>query len=223
MPPEDRGIITKWDDAKGFGFIKPGRGDGPDIFLHISDVRKGMFRRPLSGDVVYYQIVRDAASGKPRACNAYLVEAFPETVRREPRHTGRRSRSWVWFAALVLWPICCSVYVWKSAGNIVPLVAYAVVSLITLGMYHDDKRRAQCGEWRISEASLHAAELFGGWPGALIGQRWFRHKTSKGEYLFMFWVIVLFHAVGWFDHLVLSGEIRKAVGQQIEKMEKTRR
>ena len=33
--------------------------------------------------------------------------------------------------------------------------------------------------------------LFGGWPGALLGQRVFRHKTKKAEFQFVFWVSVL--------------------------------
>jgi len=37
---------------------------------------------------------------------------------------------------------------------------------------------------------LHLLSLLGGWPGALIGQGLFRHKTSKQSFQFMFWLTV---------------------------------
>jgi uncharacterized membrane protein YsdA (DUF1294 family) len=41
-------------------------------------------------------------------------------------------------------------------------------------------------------------ELVGGWPGALLAQQVFRHKTRKLSYQVVFWTIVVLHAVGWF-------------------------
>jgi cold shock CspA family protein len=46
MPDKERGVLTKWDDAKGFGFIKPSNSAGTEIFIHISEIRR-MSRRPL--------------------------------------------------------------------------------------------------------------------------------------------------------------------------------
>jgi uncharacterized membrane protein YsdA (DUF1294 family) len=61
--------------------------------------------------------------------------------------------------------------------------AYAIVmSAVTYWAYASDKRRAQEGEWRVSEARLHLLELLGGWPGAFLAQRRLRHKCSKGSY-----------------------------------------
>ncbi len=36
-------------------------------------------------------------------------------------------------------------------------------------------------------------ELIGGWPGAFLAQRVFRHKISKRSYQVEFWIIVLLH------------------------------
>ncbi len=69
----------------------------------------------------------------------------------------------------------------------------AVVSIYTFLAYRSDKRRSEAGIWRIPEATLHLAELMGGWPGGLIAQRVFRHKTAKGAYQVTFWVIILLH------------------------------
>ena len=46
---------------------------------------------------------------------------------------------------------------------------------------------------------LHMLEALGGWPGALVGQRWFRHKTRKARFQGVFWAIVLapVAVLGW--------------------------
>lgn len=76
------------------------------------------------------------------------------------------------------------------------------VSLFTLLAYRTDKRRAEAGEWRIPESTLHMAELAGGWPGAFLAQRIFRHKISKVSYQVVFWIIVLLHQMAALDYLI---------------------
>ena len=77
------------------------------------------------------------------------------------------------------------------------VAAYVLMSVVALGVYWIDKRRATRGNWRISEATLHGIELLGGWPGAWIAQRLFHHKRSKTPYLIVFWAIVGIHALAW--------------------------
>jgi len=80
--------------------------------------------------------------------------------------------------------------------------AYSVpISALSYASYGADKRRAQKGEWRIAESTLHLLELLGGWPGAFLGQRRFRHKTSKASYQFSFWLIVFAYQFAAFDSL----------------------
>lgn len=74
---------------------------------------------------------------------------------------------------------------------------YLIMSAFAFAMYRADKRRAGGGAWRVSEATLHTIELFGGWPGALAAQRVFRHKWRKPSYMAVFWLIVALHALGW--------------------------
>jgi uncharacterized membrane protein YsdA (DUF1294 family) len=38
----------------------------------------------------------------------------------------------------------------------------------------------------------------GGWPGALIAQNDFRHKTRASTYLWILWGIIAIHLMGWF-------------------------
>jgi len=81
--------------------------------------------------------------------------------------------------------------IWVVAG------VHGVMSVVALLMYGWDKRRAVRGRWRITESSMHWVELLGGWPGAWVGQRMFRHKRAKGRYMAVFWGIVAMHVVGW--------------------------
>jgi uncharacterized membrane protein YsdA (DUF1294 family) len=77
------------------------------------------------------------------------------------------------------------------------LFIYVIASVVAFVAYGVDKRAASRGRWRSSEASLHTIELLGGFAGAFIAQRVFRHKWRKRRYMVVFWLIVLLHALGW--------------------------
>lgn len=64
-----KGVLKTWKEDRGFGFISPD-GGGKDIFIHISAL-KGTSRRPVTGDVIYYQSAKDN-QGKFKAVNAYI-------------------------------------------------------------------------------------------------------------------------------------------------------
>lgn len=70
---------------------------------------------------------------------------------------------------------------------------WLVLSAVTYALYFRDKRKAEAGEWRIPESTLHLAELIGGWPAAFFAQREFRHKISKQSYQATFWMIVILY------------------------------
>lgn len=74
---------------------------------------------------------------------------------------------------------------------------YGVVSVISFLQYRADKKRAATSVRRIAERSLHAVELLGGWPGALVAQQVYRHKTRKVRFQMVFWIIVALHQVAW--------------------------
>jgi uncharacterized membrane protein YsdA (DUF1294 family) len=77
---------------------------------------------------------------------------------------------------------------------------YAVASLIAFATYAVDKGQAGAEGPRVSERALHALEAIGGWPGALVAQRQFRHKTRKPRFQLIFWLIVTAHlgtAAAW--------------------------
>jgi len=74
------------------------------------------------------------------------------------------------------------------------LALVAVTSLASFAAYGLDKRRASTGGRRVPERTLHLLAALGGWPGAILGQRQFRHKTRKVPFLIAFWAVVLLHA-----------------------------
>jgi len=73
------------------------------------------------------------------------------------------------------------------------LIVVAVMSSICFIAYGFDKRQATRGGRRISERTLHVLAFLGGWPGAILGQRQFRHKTKKMEFRVVFWLVVVLH------------------------------
>jgi uncharacterized membrane protein YsdA (DUF1294 family) len=70
-------------------------------------------------------------------------------------------------------------------------VVYLVASVVTVVAYAFDKSAAMEGRWRTKESTLHLLALAGGWPGAWISQRLFRHKTAKSTFIAVFVLSVL--------------------------------
>lgn len=74
---------------------------------------------------------------------------------------------------------------------------YALTGMIAFTAYAIDKRAAVRGGWRIGEKQLHAWSFAGGFAGAWLGQRVFRHKRRKTGFMIIFWLSVTLHALGW--------------------------
>jgi uncharacterized membrane protein YsdA (DUF1294 family) len=79
----------------------------------------------------------------------------------------------------------------------IALACYTTFSLAAVVAYSLDKRAAQAGGWRVRERTLHIIALLGGWPGAFVAQRLFRHKTRDTGFLVVFWLIGAVHASAW--------------------------
>jgi uncharacterized membrane protein YsdA (DUF1294 family) len=78
---------------------------------------------------------------------------------------------------------------------------YAMASAATFLVYGLDKGLATRGARRVPERTLHLLELLGGWPGALVGMRTFRHKSQKTSFRVVTYAIVLLHAGAWAAYL----------------------
>jgi len=65
------------------------------------------------------------------------------------------------------------------------------LSFVTFLLYMIDKGAATQGWWRQQESLLHTFSLLGGWPGAMIAQQLFHHKTRKESFRVLFWGTVV--------------------------------
>lgn len=65
--------------------------------------------------------------------------------------------------------------------------------MLTFCVYAFDKSAAMNRRWRTIEEALHRLSLIGGWPGALIAQRLFHHKSKKASFQGTFWFTVIVH------------------------------
>ncbi|HET8897170.1 MAG TPA: DUF1294 domain-containing protein [Rhodanobacteraceae bacterium] len=178
------GKISEWNDERGFGFIVPTGGD-ERAFLHVSAM-KSRARRPAVGDPVTYTLRKDA-QGRPQAIAVRFAVAAVEANRR-----GRFPRAIL--GVLALLGIAGACYL----GRLPILLAtgYGVFSVLSFGAYLKDKSAAKQQTWRTPESSLHLLDLLGGWPGALMAQQWFRHKTVKQPFQFIFWLTVAANLAG---------------------------
>jgi uncharacterized membrane protein YsdA (DUF1294 family) len=112
--------------------------------------------------------------------------------------------SWWWFGFLALLLVLPGLGLHRLSqwidGRV--LVAVPLVgSVFAFFLYRHDKKRAIEDGWRVPESMLHLVEVLGGWPGALLGQRVFRHKSSKVSYQFAFWGIVIVYEIVALDFL----------------------
>ena len=178
-----QGILTSWNDEKGFGFITP-RAGTKDVFLHIRALPPGR-PRPVGGETVSYELGSDE-KGRPRALRAEIIGQGPGFF---TSHAG------LLFPAAFLLALLAA----TLAHALPPWIAivYFAASAVTALAYAADKMKAQGGAFRISEATLHWLEAAGGWPGALMAQRIFRHKTRKRSFQIIVWLIVLAHLALW--------------------------
>jgi uncharacterized membrane protein YsdA (DUF1294 family)/cold shock CspA family protein len=181
------GTLVQWDDAKGYGFIAPD-GEGARLFVHIRAF--GLRRhRPIVGERLSYRAAQDA-QGKWRAADVQAL-APASTPADQGRDRGLELLLVPAFALLVL----VSHLAW---GLPQPLwSAFTGLSLATFLVYWMDKRASVKGRARVSERTLHALALAGGWPGALLAQHLLRHKTRKPAFLRFFWLTVCLNLLGF--------------------------
>jgi len=88
----DRGVLVRWNDEKGFGFIQPEKNAAQDVFIHISVLKK-MARKPIVGDSILYQ-TEVQNDGKRKAVIASIEGVAVIAARATPRsHSHVQSRN----------------------------------------------------------------------------------------------------------------------------------
>lgn len=179
------GQISEWNAERGFGFIQP-NGGGDRTFVHISALQTRS-QPPSVGTSVVYSLGKDKR-GRPQAqAVSFTHQAFSSAQQKMAL-----PRALIGVVALIVVAIAF------AAGLLAPKFAatYAGLSLLSFLMYMKDKHAARNAMWRTPEHTLHFLDLFGGWPGGLIAQQKFHHKTAKRSFQFIFWLSVLGNLVG---------------------------
>lgn len=91
-----------------------------------------------------------------------------------------------------------------------PLVMWLLLaSVLTFVIYAGDKMAARKSWRRVPESTLLVLGLVGGWPGAVLSQQLFRHKTQKQPFKTYFFITALLNigvmvALYWFYPNVIS-------------------
>lgn len=184
-----QGQISEWDDKRGFGFVRPREGAGR-VFVHISAFPPGS-RRPALEDMVRYGLAHDER-GRPRATNVTYISG--QTLAREWRRQSKGMSPATLIAATFLALVAAAVIVGLLHWAV--LVLYVLASVVTYSAYANDKYAAQTGRWRTNEGTLYLLGLAGGWPGGLIAQYRFRHKTKKISFQIFYWLTVGLNCMG---------------------------
>ncbi|ETC47267.1 cyanate transport [Salmonella enterica subsp. enterica serovar Montevideo str. CFSAN004346] len=68
---------------------------------------------------------------------------------------------------------------------------FLLANVLTLAIYGIDKTAARKTWRRVPESTLLVFGVVGGWPGAIVGQQLFRHKTQKQPFKTYFIVSVI--------------------------------
>ena len=190
-----QGRIAKWNDERGFGFISPCEGDN-SVFVHISSFpRSG--RRPGVNEAVSYTLAFDS-HGRPQANNVrFILAQRSASPMRQMRQMRQIPRAGVAVPIAFAMSFLVALAALAAVGRLEMswLALYYGASIITYGAYARDKTAAQNERRRIPESKLHLMSLIGGWPGALIAQALFRHKTRKPSFLIRYWLTVIVNCI----------------------------
>lgn len=69
--PRHTGVVARFMDEKGFGFVKPDAG-GKDVFVHHTGIIGTGFKSLAPGQRVEYELVQDAKG--PRAAELVILD-----------------------------------------------------------------------------------------------------------------------------------------------------
>jgi len=214
----ETGELVDWNDDRGYGFALSERGER--YFVHIKSIER-IATRPRVGDRLSFThgVGRD---GRPAAVNVKILGANPlpsRAVRERgnPASTPRPAFGWRLATAGVLSALLLIALLLDHAPLWLGL-AYLIMGIISACLYAADKRYAETGQWRISEAMLLATDLGFGIIGGLLAQQVFRHKTAKQSYIGSTMLLCFVHilwlgglAGGWIEPAAVTDLVSESI------------
>jgi uncharacterized membrane protein YsdA (DUF1294 family)/cold shock CspA family protein len=198
-----QGSVIRWDDARGFGFIRSATSTS-DVYFHVRDFRGAALERPRHGLAVTFEEIHIGGKG-PRAMavqaagsptSATGAAARPASNRRPGRqreHSHKGSGAAIGVPLMIAYFASVGWGVWVHRLPWWALVASLLLNAATFFAYMQDKYAATQRAWRIKEDTLHLWSLVGGWWGAWLAQQAIRHKSNKRSFQSTYWVTVVAH------------------------------
>ena len=80
--------------------------------------------------------------------------------------------------------------------NTLLIVYLLLINIAAFALFGADKKRARRGDWRISEKALFLSAVLGGSLGAMIGMRFFHHKTRHWYFVIGIPAILVLQIIG---------------------------
>lgn len=184
----ETGELIEWNDDRGFGFVQPAA--GAKLFIHITAFERPI-RRPEVGDRLAFRR-GPGKDGRPSVVAAQIAGGTFRPKLRSPSperiEGAQAARAYRLLAAVLL----------LAAAVVLPVPRLVILAYVGMGAlsfiaYWLDKRAANAGAWRTSEATLHGIDFCGGIVGGLLAQAALHHKTAKPDYAFVTFGIVVIH------------------------------
>ncbi|MCK5719415.1 MAG: cold shock and DUF1294 domain-containing protein [Thiomargarita sp.] len=179
----DQGIIVKYDERRGFGFI---RSDAfsEDIFVHIQNVKDQ--KKLLVGQNVSFNTKRtnkglsavDVVLGREQTSPYVLYGMIALLITAGIAYA---SFFYLFESELQTWNLIFSYMI--------------AVNLSTFLFYGYDKMIAGTSFLRVPELVLHGLALIGGSPVGFVAQKFFHHKTIKTSFQLAYWIIVIMQII----------------------------
>lgn len=191
------GIVSTWNEEKGFGFITPTR-DAKKIFFHIKDF-SDLHKRPVVNLKVRFSASRDS-DGRQCAVNVIPLKG----------HKKLRKTTWQRSYSLLIAGVFSCILFYLCDSRVLPVEIaglYGTMSFLTATIYVKDKKAALSGQWRTPENKLHALSLFFGWPGAMLAQSFLRHKSSKTSFRIIYWLTIIANCSFLYWLVTLDGRL----------------
>lgn len=184
-----QGKIINYNTEKGYGFIKSNEYK-EHIFVHRSEINNA--KELFQGQKVNFQVKKTK-----KGLSACHVIA------------GAKQQSPYFIFGLFSTLIIVAIFAYLSTYEAIkPIISYLIaINITTFLLYGYDKFISSREMLRVPEWNLHALALLGGSPAGLMAQKFFRHKTIKGSFQLVYWVIVFVQIgliFGWEEHLLNS-------------------